>query len=320
MSVSESAPKPDPAARASGDAPPHTPMRIALAVATTGRRDTLRLTLPLINQQTRAPDRVILSVCDENDLDRAHLEATFADPVVIVGDKGLTKQRNRAVKAAADCDVIVFLDDDFLIAPDFLAEVEALMEGETRVTVATGTVIADGINGPGLSFEEGVRLLAGDGGADPAADPLTPTYGAYGCNMVLRLAPMRAHNITFDERLPLYGWLEDIDVSRRLAQHGDVVRSERLRGVHLGEKRGRSSGLKLGYSQVANPIYMVRKGNVRWRYGYGHLVRNVAKNTLRAFKPEPWVDRAGRLKGNLVAFWHLVTGRLKPEAMLTIDR
>jgi hypothetical protein len=42
------------------------------------------------------------------------------------------------------------------------------------------------------------------------------------------------------------------------------------------------------------------------------MSRNVAKNTLRALWPEPWVDRAGRFKGNTIAFGHLLTGRLHP--------
>ena len=37
-------------------------------------------------------------------------------------------------------------------------------------------------------------------------------------------------------------------------------RANVLRGVHLGNKRGRVSGLRFGYSQIANPIYLLQKG------------------------------------------------------------
>ena len=78
--------------------------------------------------------------------------------------------------------------------------------------------------------------------------------------MIVRTAPVLAHGLRFDDNLPLYGWLEDIDFARSIAPYGRVVKSMLLRGVHLGVKRGRTSGVKLGYSQIANPLYMLRKG------------------------------------------------------------
>ena len=79
--------------------------------------------------------------------------------------------------------------------------------------------------------------------------------------MIVRTAPVLAHGLRFDENLPLYGWLEDIDFARSIAPYGRVVKSMLLRGVHLGVKRGRTSGVKLGYSQIANPLYMLEKGH-----------------------------------------------------------
>lgn len=321
-------------------------LALALAIATTGRRDTLRLTLPRIALQTRAPDRVVLSVAGEGDVDREHV-ATLPFPVeIVVGDKGLCRQRNAAIAAVPDCDVVVFLDDDFLMQDDFLAETEALFASHPEVVVATGTVVADGILGPGIGFAEAEAALAADraGEAVPAAGrrvkagtgdgatgkgtmgkgigdgPLSPAFGAYGCNMALRLAPMRAHGVRFDERLPLYGWLEDTDLSRRLGAHGRVVRSALMRGAHMGEKRGRSPGVKLGYSQIANPVYMARKGSLTARFALFHISRNIAKNLARAAWPEPWVDRRGRLRGNLIALAHLARRRLAPEKMMDVGR
>uniref|UniRef100_UPI00195349D0 glycosyltransferase family 2 protein n=1 Tax=Escherichia coli TaxID=562 RepID=UPI00195349D0 len=66
----------------------------------------------------------------------------------------------------------------------------------------------------------------------------------YGCNMTVRLSVIHAHGIRFDEDLPLYAWLEDVDLSRRMAPYGRIVGSATMRGVHLGSKRGRSSGIR----------------------------------------------------------------------------
>src|SRR6202040_3955084 len=87
-------------------------------------------------------------------------------------------------------------------------------------------------------------------------------YGTYGCNMAFRLKPIVSHNVVFDDNLPLYGWQEDIDFSRRVLPYGRIVRSKSLRGVHLGIKLGRTSGVRFGYSQIANPIYLTRKGTM----------------------------------------------------------
>ena len=184
------------------------------------------------------------------------------------------------------------------------------------VIVATGLVLADGIGGPGLTPESGRAILMDH---VPRATSVKPEFAAYGCNMALRLAPMRENGVRFDERLPLYGWQEDVDLSRRLAPFGTIVLVEAARGVHLGVKSGRGSGVRLGYSQVANPLYLSAK-----RAGYplpralSHIGRNMAMNAVRAFWPEPYVDRRGRLVGNLLALRDLATGRMAPERILEL--
>jgi GT2 family glycosyltransferase len=219
--------------------------------------------------------------------------------------------------AVADCDLLVFFDDDFLPATGWLAAIEATFAAHPGIVAATGHVVADGIKGPGLSPHDGRALLRADPGS-PANATLAETYNAYGCNMALRLAPMRAHALAFDEALPLYGWYEDIDLCRRLAPHGRIVRVPAARGVHLGTKLGRTSGLRLGYSQIANPAYLARKGSYAWRRALASMARNLAANLARSAAPEPWVDRSGRLRGNLIALSDLLRGRADPRRVLDL--
>src|SRR5690606_24547874 len=105
---------------------------------------------------------------------------------------------------------------------------------------------------------------------------------------------------------------EDEDVSGQLRKLGELVRSARLVGVHLGVKAGRVSGANYGYSQIANPIYLVRKGTYAPPHAATLMARNVASNILRAPFPEPYVDRWSRLRGNLHALRDLLLGRLHP--------
>ena len=80
----------------------------------------------------------------------------------------------------------------------------------------------------------------------PGDSPLIEIYNLYGCNMALRLSAVYANGVNFDENLPLYGWLEDVDFSRQLAPFGKIIRNQRMIGVHLGSKGaafGNSNGI-----------------------------------------------------------------------------
>ncbi|HET6307560.1 MAG TPA: glycosyltransferase [Rhodopila sp.] len=309
-------------------------LNIAVGIPTIGRAAILRETLAELARQTRRPDQVI--VCGARAEDVAGAADAYPNTVVQLAEPGLPRQRNAVIDAAAQADIVMFFDDDFLPDPAYLAEIERHMAADPSIVVATGLVLADGIKGAGLTAAEGRAILArhaasgdarhaasGDtrhaasGDRDPAR--VRPVFAGYGCNMAVRLAPMRAHALRFDERLPLYGWQEDVDLSCRLATFGRVVQIDAACGVHLGVKSGRGSGLRLGYSQVANPLYLCGK-----RLGYPlpraleHIVRNMAMNLLRAARPEPYVDRRGRLRGNFLALRDLTRRRMAPERILDL--
>ena len=124
--------------------------------------------------------------------------------------------------------------------------------------------------------------------------------------------------LRFDERLVLYGWQEDIDFTSQLRQSGKVVCVHDIRGVHLGVRAGRVSGERFGYSQVANPIYLIRKGTVPAAFALRLLFRNIAANLIYSLKPESFIDRRGRLRGNLKALCHATLGRVEPEYILKL--
>jgi GT2 family glycosyltransferase len=212
---------------------------------------------------------------------------------------------------------VLFLDDDFLPAPDYLAVTARILADHPGAVVTTGTVIADGANGPGIGVEAGRAMLGAD---RPPADlfAVAPHFNGYGCNMALRLKPMRDHALRFDENLPLYGWYEDLDLTRRLGAHGAILRLAGARGVHLGTKTGRVAQLRLGYSQVANAIYLARKGSYPWSHAIPSFLRHLAKNAVRSLNPEPWADRRGRLRGNLIALADLLRGRMHPLRVLDL--
>jgi GT2 family glycosyltransferase len=290
-------------------------MRLALGIATRGRAAILGEVLSDLDRQTRAPDRLV--VCHVGQEDVGDLPARFPQVEFLPSAAGLPRQRNAIIDAMADCDVVLFLDDDFLAAPDYVAVTEQVFATHPDCVVTTGTVIADGAKGPGIGVEEGRAILAADRhGGDPLATH--PHFNGYGCNMALRLAPLRAHGLRFDEQLPLYAWYEDLDLTRRLGEHGAILRLVGARGVHLGTKSGRVAQTRLGYSQVANAVYLARKGSYPWSHALRSVGRHIAMNAARAPFPEAHVDRAGRLRGNLLALADLLRGRAHPMRILEL--
>jgi GT2 family glycosyltransferase len=288
-------------------------LRIAVGIATIGRPQLLRAVIEELTRQTRRADRIIVSAPAADDVEGISSDATIE---VVLGPRGLTRQRNAIIERLDDFDIVQFFDDDFLPAPTYLAEVERGFAAEPDVAMVTGSVIADGIIGPGFGIDEARRKLAAC--IQGNRRTIEPVANGYGCNMAVRLAAVRAMQCRFDERLPLYGWLEDIDFSRQLARQGRIVKLYAAQGVHLGVKQGRQSGVRLGYSQIANPIYLSRKGTCPWPRALRMMSRNIAMNLARSLNPEPYVDRPGRVAGNLRAIRDLVTGRLDPERILEL--
>jgi hypothetical protein len=291
---------------------------LVVGIATSGRPAILSETLKELARQQRLPDRVLIAPAGPTCIDLGVLPHLPFPTEVVHGRRGLPAQRNAILAACCDSGAVIFFDDDFLPSRTYLANAAELLERKPHVVLATGTVLADGINGPGLSVEE-ARCRLAEAPPPSGEEPETPLYSAYGCNMVVRLSAVRAHGLQFDEHLPLYGWQEDTDFSRQIARFGQVTGSAALTGVHLGIKSGRSSGVKLGYSQIANPIYLIRKGTMAPVYGGRLMIKNVIANCVRSVRPEPYIDRFGRAKGNFLALVDLHRGCIHPTRIVNLD-
>lgn len=289
-------------------------MRMIVAIPTTRRPDVVVPTIKDIARQNALPDLVLVIIAKPGDIDAAAV-ADLPFPVQIsIGPLGTTLQRNAALDLLSPEDVVLFLDDDFVMDADYLSNLKDVFTTDSDVVMATGTVLADGIHGPGFSHDEGRRILS----ESIKNTDKTPqeVYNCYGCNMAVRAAPVIQHAVRFDDRMKLYAWLEDVDFSRQMAAFGQIVKSPALRGVHLGTKMGRSSGLRVGYVQVVNPLYLVRKGTMTRMRAMNIMFRNIASNLVKSIKPEPEIDRRGRLWGNLSALGDLMRGRIAPEGVL----
>lgn len=287
--------------------------RIFVLIPTIGRAACVRDVVGLLDRQTRVPDGVIVVGVSEADVAGVS-EATTLPIEVALWQKGLTRQRNRALvmAAAGGADIVLFIDDDFVMAPTYLAELEAAFAADTSIAGITGRVIRDGVKGLPIPFAEAVAL--GEQDRRPDAVRVEDKQGLYGCNMAFRCSVIAG--LEFDEKLPLYGWQEDVDFANRVSKRGRVVRMNTMAGVHMGQRGGRQPGRRLGYSQIANPVYLLRKRTIRPGLAYRIIWRNIASNLIRSIVPDPDIDRRGRALGNLIALKDIVMGRDDPERIL----
>jgi GT2 family glycosyltransferase len=288
-------------------------MRLHIVIATVGRAELLCRTVALLSGQTRQPDGIVIVATAPADI--AGLDLTSGDVRVLLCEKGLCRQRNRALDALKNqTDAIIFFDDDFIPAPDYLASVEALFRVNERIVGITGDLLGDGVLSGGYTIEQAMRMISARQVALPPA--MTRRRELYGCNMAIRAAAIEG--LRFDENLPLYGWQEDVDFTSRLGRRGELVASSSVTGVHLGTSGGRTSGRRLGYSQIANVLYLRHKGTMRAEMGNRLMSRNFLANLLGSMMARPGVDRRGRLLGNLVAVRDCLRGELDPRRILTM--
>lgn len=296
----------------------HLPDRIAVAIASTGRPVELGRWVEHLKRQTLQPSAAVCVIVKKEDF-------PFGTPIpdnmrIVVTSPGLPIQRNAALDVLVGSnDIIAFFDDDYVPSTYCLEGISDFFRGNPDIVAANGVLLADGINSPGITFDEAIELITTyDSRPRQTAVIVHQLGGLYGCNMVFRTAAIGQER--FDEELPLYAWQEDIDFSARVGRRGRLVKTDAFCGVHQGVKGGRLGGRRLGYSQVANPIYLARKGTLPRLIAAKMIFRNFVKNHAKIAFPEPWIDRAGRSWGNWLALIDVLRGRDHPKNILDLPK
>lgn len=305
-------------------------MKPFVIVATKGRAKETRVLLDYLLDQSAVPDFVVVVGSEQSDIEGldTHPFIKQNKGQLVISKAGLCIQRNAGIEAllaqpklAVDQDwFVAFFDDDFRPAHNWMEEAGKFFSQNTDVVGITGLVLADGINLEfGIPEEDAPRYLNNElAPTCPWAHIKEPSvhYGLYGCNMAYVGKIMQQQR--FDENLPMYAWQEDYDFAHRALKFGALRKFPGSRGVHLGTSNGRTSGVRFGYSQIANPIYLVRKGSMPWRVAAKMMSKNLASNSVKTATGVRIKDFPGRLKGNMQAIAHLVTGRLHPLKAMDI--
>ena len=290
-------------------------MKVATIIPSTGRPVELGRWVEHMARQTVRPITAVFAVASPADLPETDLKVDHITPV-ICKRTGSCHQRNVGLSAVlGSADVITFFDDDYVPSSRCLEGIRNLFDAHPDVVAANGTLLADGINSPGISYNEALDAIEAHDRAPPSPPRiLGDLSGLYGCNMAFRATAIGDER--FDERLPLYAWQEDIDFAARVGKRGRIVKTNAFHGVHQGVKRARASGMRFGYSQIANPLYLISKGTMGTREAIPLMIKNFIKNHSRALFPEPWIDRRGRCVGNWRALFDVLRRRDDPSNIL----
>ena len=281
----------------------------AVVLASAGRPDQLRQVIEDLRKQEGVTFRAVVSVPDATSL------PVDADAIagweVVQGTRGLAAQRNAALLTLTGVDIVFFFDDDAVVRGDYLRNALTLFDEHPGIVGLTGRVLLDGANSAEVPVEVATQALARSR-EEQLTGGWSDSRTLYGCNFAFRRTAAR--DIRFDARLPLYSWLEDHDFARRLLRIGTLARAHDCVIVHRAvASGGRQAHTRLGYSQVMNPHYLMRKGSFPVWLAAWETFRPVAKNLALAVAGPDTGRRRERAKGNLLAIADIVGGRVTPE-------
>lgn len=291
----------------------------AVIISTRGRPAIVKALVEQLAEQSKPPGHVFVIASKADDV--IGMSGTNQTNLSVqVGRTGSSLQRNDGLALAGSrFSYVVFFDDDFVPSRFWLERMQNVFESNPDVVGVTGAVLADGTTTAGIPLDAAQAIIHAHDATAAVSDVLHTNIGFganMGCNMAFRYSALR--DIRFDERLPLYAWLEDADFRGQAERHGRIVRAEALSGVHLGHKQGRGRGVTLGYSQIANALYLATKGTVPVSHLATLMAKNLLGNTVRSLWPKPFVDHRGRLLGNIKALTDLLRGRIAPERILEL--
>ena len=99
-------------------------MKISIIIPTLNRPDDLRACLEAIKLNSRQPDEVIIVDQGDSAITEEILKKYgFASQIIVQLEKSLTKARNNGVDKAIG-NIVIFVDDDVVIATDYLSVTE----------------------------------------------------------------------------------------------------------------------------------------------------------------------------------------------------
>jgi len=197
-------------------------VHVSLIVPTHNKVHLLRRTLASLEQQTYPKDRFEIRVIDDGSTDgTADFLAGYAGPLAVVpvrhpANRGRAAARNAGLREARG-ELVVFLDDDMEVVPEFL-ESHVSMHAAAPDSVGVGNVV----NAPEVSDSPIVRYMSTRGAQKIQGRGDLPWKYFSTNNSSVRMVHLREAGF-FDEDFVTYGF-EDLELGYRLHRLGLVFR------------------------------------------------------------------------------------------------
>jgi GT2 family glycosyltransferase len=247
---------------------------ISLVLCTYQRSDSVARFLASVSPQTRPVDEVLVIDASRDGKTEAVVAEWQGGPRLSYWRveeplRGLTRQRNFGLESVA-YDLVAFFDDDVVLDPECLAEMER--PHRTLPHVAGVGCFAETWMAPTLLWRAR-RLLRIVPDLRPGSYTRTgmsvpwrfhaPTTDVIegdwlpGCAMMLKTKV--AAQVGFDEGLAGYGQGEDLDFSLRLRRRGRLAVAGAARCEHFHAPAGRPDAYKLGQMEIWNRYRIWRR-------------------------------------------------------------
>jgi len=223
----------------------------SVVIPTRNRPDPLRDCLLSVARQTRLPSEIIIvDSSDDNATEELAGSLSAQFPVSLVYQRSAARstaaQRNRGAEASRG-DIILFLDDDVVLEPNFIAEIMRVFEDDTKGEVGgvSGTIVGDGYGPPSRLNALLLRALGGrmEGSyacrlVGPAInfyptdgpDAIQPVEWLNGAAMAYRREAYLAERSW--ETFAGYSFMEDVHLSARVARRYRLLNTTRARLLH----------------------------------------------------------------------------------------
>ena len=305
---------------------------IAVAICTYKRARCLSRFLDSLISQDRKPRQLIVIDASSDDETERVLKArrdlsVFTEKVLYVRVsgplRGLTRQRNLALRTVS-CDLVAFFDDDTVLKPSCLKELEDSYHRLGTDVVGVAPHIWPLRNGPPLK-QRVLRMLC-------AAPSLRPgSYSRSGCQIGWEfLEPTEsllpadwlpgcamwktaiAREVGFDEHFTGYANAEDLAFSLKMAFHGELFVVGKARLDHLHEPAGRPDPYDMGYHSLQNAYFIHRNylAGRTWldtlRFFYAYALDLLFRTGWLLIKPTMFRARYRFLAGRVRSFRDLL--------------
>lgn len=284
-------------------------LSFSIVINTCDRRESLLATLAALEQQKWREFEVVVVVGPTRDDSKEAVRARYGERVVLreCPAFNLSVSRNLGIAAAAG-DVVAFIDDDAVPAPNWLAQFACAYAAQPEVAGFGGRTFNVNTGRGELQFLNGwITGLADQLDVRPDATAPLPAarYGAiwyprfHGTNQSYRRAALAAVK-GFDERFEYL--FDDSDIALRMARAGwKLCHLERATVYHApasGRNRGEGCFDINWYCWLRSTLYFTLQ-NGRHDVGLGRALRRSAGHVswfwtlLRTVHQNGELDRAG---------------------------